>query len=208
MSEDFARLVNRAAPYAKPAVAIVIALCAVAYAAAIVFGWIEKEQRIDGTSGALIAVALLVALLVWNPKAFDRIRLLQILNFKLQLSELKSRQDSMEMILPLLIPEHESRHLRNLLRSRTASYRGTRPMREELRRLRAMSLIEMKGDRHVGDMKDGHRFDLSNFVELTPLGRECAQRLQDFEDAERARRAQNREGGEASPGNDLDPPEA
>ena len=57
MPEDFARLVNRAAPYAKPAVAIVIALCAVAYAAAIVFGWIEKEQRIDGTSGALIAGA-------------------------------------------------------------------------------------------------------------------------------------------------------
>jgi hypothetical protein len=71
-----------------------------------------------------------------------------------------------------------------------------------------MSLIQMKGDRHVRDMKDGLGFDLSNFVELTPLGRECGKRLQDFEDAKRATWAQNREGGGASLGNDPDPPEA
>jgi hypothetical protein len=70
-------------------------------------------------------------------------------------------------ILPLLIPEAERDHLVNLDKRKTQNYEATKSLQDELRHLRAIGLISMKKG-HIGDMNG--RFDLAEYVELTPSG--------------------------------------
>ncbi len=93
-------------------------------------------------------------------------------------------QDVLMRLLPVLLPKNEQAHLVNLTRERTAGYRGNHALRSELRRLRSLGLISMRGDQHVGDMKDGLTFDLATYVKLTDLGERWARTIQDIDKAE------------------------
>jgi hypothetical protein len=85
------------------------------------------------------------------------------------------------LILPLLLPDKEVRHVRNLFVKQTEKYQGSSSLREELRRLRSIGLIAKKPDRNIGDMRDGMTFDLADSVELTELGRRWAARIQEIQ---------------------------
>jgi len=66
-------------------------------------------------------------------------------------------------------------------REKDADYKGHHALRAELRRLRSITLIEMRDNRHVRDMRDGSTFDLADYVKLTPLGERWAKRIKEIE---------------------------
>jgi hypothetical protein len=74
----------------------------------------------------------------------------------------------------VLLPLPEQRHLINLKRGRTAKYEGQGALREELRRLRELNLIQMRSGKTVAEIVDGRKIDLGQYVELTELGRSWA----------------------------------
>ena len=87
----------------------------------------------------------------------------------------------MALVLPLLLPENERRHLLNLAEGRTQGYRGGDVPRTELRRLRSMGLIEMHPGRWVSQMHSDATFDLSDYVALTELGERWVDRIRRME---------------------------
>lgn len=90
-------------------------------------------------------------------------------------------REDFALMLPLLLPIAEQNHLRNLASGQTREYSGGHVVRTELRRLRSLGLVRMHRDRTVGQMQDGRRFDLADFIELTELGRHWLRRLQEIE---------------------------
>jgi hypothetical protein len=89
-----------------------------------------------------------------------------------------------DLILPLLLPDSEARHIWNLFAKQTEKYQGSNSLREELRRLRSIGLIVKKPDHNIGEMRDGMRFDLADYVELTDLGRKWAARVHEIQSGE------------------------
>lgn len=79
--------------------------------------------------------------------------------------------------LAMMPTEAERQHLISLRDRKTSDYRGNAELRKELRDLRARELIRMQAGRTVADIDDGQTIDLSDYVELTDLGREWVARL-------------------------------
>jgi hypothetical protein len=73
--------------------------------------------------------------------------------------------------------EAERKHLLNLGRGRTSNYQGRHSLRSELRHLRWMGLLGMKPGRNIGDIRDNLTGDLSDYVYLTPNGKEWVEVL-------------------------------
>lgn len=123
---------------------------------------------------------------------FRHIKTFSMGQLKFELIEkLRERQDKQEerladiaLILPLLLPDREVKHVRNLWAHATAGYKGNHFLRTELRRLRSIGLLTMKEGRTVAEMKDGAEFDLADYVGLTELGRRWAVRIQEIAGAE------------------------
>lgn len=86
-----------------------------------------------------------------------------------------------QLILPVLLPEAERKHLFNLADKKTQNYKGTHQLRTELRRLRSVKLIKMRGDKEVGKIANDLTVDLSDFVELTDLGQRWVGRIKEIE---------------------------
>jgi Predicted nucleotide-binding protein containing TIR-like domain len=81
------------------------------------------------------------------------------------------------LVLPVLLPEPEQRHLLNIAHGKTKDYRGRGSLRSELRHLRSLGLIQTHSGRHVGDLTSGEVRDIADVVELTELGRQWSARL-------------------------------
>ena len=150
--------------------------------------------RMIGTRGAgnldqttLLYLGVAGALLL-----FRHIKTFSMGQLKFELIEkLRERQDKQEerladiaLVLPLLLPNREVKHIRNLWAHTTAGYTGNHDLRTELRRLRTIGLLTMKENRKVAEMKDNAEFDLANYVGLTELGRRWAVRIQEIAGAE------------------------
>lgn len=104
--------------------------------------------------------------------------------FKREVEEVQERQDQQEsrlkdidLILPLLLPEEARKHLENLAQG-AAPYVGQESLRTELRRLSSLNLIEMKDEKTIEQMENGSRFELADYVRLTPLGEQWVARLE------------------------------
>ena len=81
------------------------------------------------------------------------------------------------LLMPLLIPEAEQKHLFNITDGKTKGYKGGGNVRSELRHLRSMGLIKKHADRNIADLKSDGRYDLADVVELTALGRQWVAKL-------------------------------
>ena len=81
------------------------------------------------------------------------------------------------LLLPVLIPKPEQKHLLNIADGKTKGYKGRGTLRSELRHLRSMGLIKKYADRHIGELKSEGVYDLADIIELTDLGRQWAARL-------------------------------
>ena len=159
---------------------------------AVVAGLIPAERRIDAAALAVIALAVICIFLLMNPGIFERLKVFEVSGFKLEMLErVKERQAEQEnkledisLILPLLLPKAERKHLLNLANAKTTEYKGSAALRAELRRLRTASLIKSYPDLHLGQIEDGSKVDLAKYVGLTPLGERWVRRIREIEQAE------------------------
>lgn len=168
--------------------AVVVCLMAAVYTAGVVFGIIPQEQRIDTTNLMILALAVLIAILLVKPDLFDRLKHFKLAGFELEIDKIKRSQElqqgqleAISLLLPLVLRDTETKHLRNLGRGKTTGYVGSEAVRTELRRLANLKLIERIEGKKLHDIKDDLKFDLSDHVRLTPFGQRMAMRLEDIE---------------------------
>ena len=81
------------------------------------------------------------------------------------------------LLLPVLIPEPERKHLFNLADGKTKGYRGGGTVRSELRHLRSIGLVRKRADRHIGELRSDGVYDLAEVLELTDLGQQWVAKL-------------------------------
>ncbi|WP_141699122.1 hypothetical protein [Candidatus Thiosymbion oneisti] len=169
--------------------ALIVCGLVVAYTVGVVTGRVSENQQIDAVHLGMIVLAAIVLVMLLRPRSLERLKLLEISGFKLEMLEkVKERQveqanllDGISLMLPLLLPETERKHLFNLDRGRTKGYKGNSVLRAELRRLRSIRLLRMRPGRYVGHMTSGMEFDLANYVELTDLGEQWVRRIKQIE---------------------------
>jgi hypothetical protein len=174
--------------------AIVVGLLAAGYVIAIAFDRIPKDARIDFPAIVIVLLAGVAIALLCTSRASEafkdtlsRVRTFEISSLKIELNQIRTRQerqssqlDLLQLLAPLVLSEHERRHLLNLRQGTTANYRGNHDLRSDLRRLRYLTLIITTQSVHSG-AADGTVFDLKDLVQLTPLGANWAQQLQEME---------------------------
>ena len=73
----------------------------------------------------------------------------------------KTKIENLRMIVPLLFPKSERKHLLYLRDGNTKTYKGSDTLKVELRHLRACGLIKMREHRGVRDIPEGALFDLA-----------------------------------------------
>jgi CAP12/Pycsar effector protein, TIR domain len=81
------------------------------------------------------------------------------------------------LLLPVLIPEPEQKHLLSIADGKTKGYKGGGSLRSELRHLRSIGLIRKYADRHIAELKSDGVYDLADIIELTDLGRQWVAKL-------------------------------
>ena len=170
-------------------IAIAVGLLIATYTLLVVTGLVPKDQRVDTVGLAIIVVGALCCVVLLKPNLTDRLRLLEVKGFKVELLErMQERQirqenelEDIRLIFPLLFRDSERKHLSNLARDKTAGYHGGGPLREELRRLCSIGLLHRRGGHHIGELRSEVVFDLSDYVELTDLGRRWVHRLAELD---------------------------
>lgn len=173
--------------------AIVISLLTAGYVIAIAFDRIPKNARIDFPEILVVLLASVAIAFLCTSEASEtlkdtlsRVRTFEISSLKIELNQIRTRQerqssqlDLLQLLAPLVLSERERRHLLNLHQGTTANYRGNHDLRSDLRRLRYLTLITTKSV-HSG-AADGTVFDLKALVQLTRLGANWAQQLEEME---------------------------
>jgi hypothetical protein len=175
----------------RAGIAVALGLMIAAYTLLVVTGLIPKDRRIDTVDLVIIVVGALCCVVLVKPDLTDRLRLLEVKGFKVELLErIQERQirqehelEDIRLIFPLLFRDSERKHLSNLTRGKTAGYHGGAPLREELRRLCSIGLLQRRGLHYIGELRNDMVFDLSDYVELTDLGRRWVHRLAELDAA-------------------------
>jgi hypothetical protein len=163
-----------------------LGLLALAYTVGVLFGFLPEGRRIDLVHlGLLALVALVILLLLW-PEAVGRVKLVEVAGVKVEMLELKEQQavqslqlEDIKLILPLLLPEAERKHLLILARNPSTQYKRTSLVKEELRHLRSLGLIKMKLNHTVGQLPE--EFELAEHFEMTERGRRWVARYSEIE---------------------------
>ena len=179
--------------------AVTLALLVISYTFAVLLGEIPEKQRIDTVHFGIIIFTGVLVLFLLKPNFADRLIRFEGAGFKLEmLEQVKEKQDKqaqalyeqanllddISLVLPLLLPKTERKHLINLDSGRTSAYKGQGTLRSEIRRLRSIGLIEMLSNCHVSQMETGKEFDLANYVQLTNLGHHWVKRIKQIEEKE------------------------
>jgi hypothetical protein len=169
--------------------AVAIVGLALAYSVGIVVGWIPPGQRIDAVHLTILVIAAALVALLLKPEFFSRIKLFEFAGLKLEMQKFKEEQEDqqsrlelIDQILPILLPVAERKHLLNLAGDEAENYKGNQSLRNEIRRLRSIDLLKMKGNKHISEMRDGLVFDLGDFVQLTRSGRGWVDRIKGIEE--------------------------
>jgi len=186
---------NEAEPKPRSAVRMsivaAIVLLLVGYTLLVLTGTISKEERIDSVHFILLVAGTSLVAVILRPDVAARLRLLEVKGFRIELLErMQERQmrvenvvEDIRLIIPLLFRDEERRHLSNLVRGKTAGYRGGGDLREQLRRLCSIGLLERRPGHKIGDLHSAMTFDLGDHVQITELGRRWARKLAEIEDS-------------------------
>jgi hypothetical protein len=176
-------------------IAGIIALLVIGYTAAVIAGMVPPSRQLSLTSIVLLALAGGAIAVIVYPEALEAISSLSAGGVRVDLdlkrvkraqAELAARQEDqlklLQEIFPLLLPDNVLKHLQNLEASRLGAelppYNGNGAVREELRRLRYMHLIEVDpSHKGIGDIPDG-KFALPEFVRIRPEGTHWIDRAQ------------------------------
>ncbi|MBA4066987.1 MAG: hypothetical protein C0501_25415 [Isosphaera sp.] len=142
-------------------------------------------ERLDQTTLLyLVAAGGLLLLRQVKTLSYGQLKFEMIERLREQQAEQAERLADIALVLPLLLPDREVRHVLNLFTRRTERYQANPAVREELRRLRSIGLIATRPDRPIGGLHDGMTFDLADHVELTELGRRWAVRIGEIQGGE------------------------
>jgi hypothetical protein len=157
----------------------------------VVTGNIQKVDRLEiADIGLLLLVGLLVSA-IWLPGFFSRLQHFKVgpVEFRMleNIQESSKKHEAeledMRFVLTQLMFPTETHHLENLNKGETKEYIGGGPVRSELRRLRTLGLIEMLPGRHIGELKDGKKMDVSQLVKLTEKGKDFLRKLGEMQRA-------------------------
>jgi hypothetical protein len=171
--------------------ATLILLLVLGYTIALVTGAIKSADKIDAVDLGLIALGALLTVALINPQILQRIRIFELGSLRFELQEVRIEQDAQKValdgirtVLSILLPKSEQDHLFYLLNNKASDYKGGYVMRTELRHLRSLGLIEMCRDKDgryhvIEEMRSNMRFDLSDYVALTDLGKNSAKWISD-----------------------------
>jgi hypothetical protein len=176
--------------WSRGSATVILGLTAV-YVVQIVRGKVPGEHRLGTNDTIVIALASVACVLLLRPEIFGRISRVELPGIKVDLEKVLEQQEkqaheleSIQLIMPLLLPDKERVHLRNLADGNCKEYKGSGELRRELRRLRSIALIRAKGSHTVHQMSDGLTFDLSDYMELTDSGLLWVQRLAEWQSGE------------------------
>jgi hypothetical protein len=157
------------------------------YIVCIVLGKLQERQKLSASDVAMIVVAVFVAGVLLRPEFLNRLTHLKVGNVELELEKLQQDQqlqrhelDDVRFVLTLLLQQSEVQHLKNLENNETQGYEGNNNVRNELRKLRTLGLIQNRKDRTIGELTDRFKFDLNDFVQLTLRGRHYLDRLGEY----------------------------
>ena len=174
---------------------ILISVAVLAYIIGTVSGVISEQRKMDAVTLGIIALAGIIIVGLLRPQIIERITRIELGGLKVDLEEVKKKQADQEgelknirLLLPLLLSTHEQKHLTNLKNGNTAGYLPNLQVRTEVRRLLALELLERRQGKSVEGMKDGSKPDLADFVKLTKLGAEWAERIEKIAKDEEARK--------------------
>src|SRR6516162_792481 len=94
-----------------------VVLAVVGYTAAVLLG-LPNDRRIDGTTLGVIGMGAIIAFVMFRPEIVNRVTRLEIAGWKLEIENKQEKQDKqlkdIQLILPILLPETERKHLFNL----------------------------------------------------------------------------------------------
>jgi hypothetical protein len=149
---------------------------------------VSERQRLQPLELSVFLIVAMVVLFVAFPQIADRVLSVKVAKvLEIELAQVRKQQtehgiqlDSIRFIVPLLIPEVKRRHLINLYEKKT-TYRGSQPLRTELRDMRAAGLVRVPRGKTVHEISDNRDVDLSNYVELTDVGAFWAKESQKLE---------------------------
>jgi len=175
------------------------ALAACGAVARIVNPAVLKDRLDQTTLLYLIVAGVLLLLRHVKTFSFGQLKVEMIEKIRERQDRQQQKIDDMALVLPLLLPEKELKHIKNLASGKTDNYEGSHALRTELRRLRSIGLISKKPNRNVADLKDKTRYDLSEYIELTDLGRRWAARVEEMETPDKAQQIGQEKATEATP---------
>jgi hypothetical protein len=171
-------------------ISVAVLLVIGAYTLLVLSGSISPDRRIDTVHLVILLSGLLACVALLNPDLTDRLRLLEVRGFKIELLDrIQERQlrqeqilEDIRLIIPLLFRDAERKHLSNVARGKTAEYHGGAAVREELRRMCSIGLLQRRGGHKIAELRSDLVFDLGEYVELTELGRRWVRRLAELQD--------------------------
>ncbi len=152
------------------------------YIAGIVLGAVPEDRRLTA-SDAIIALAAAATLFgaLW-PEILERLAKIKPGGVEVELKELSKKQqqqeaslDDIRFVLTLVLPLTERKHLENLWAGFTQNYQGNNTVRTELRKLRALRLVENL--RPIQEIMDASVVDLKDYLRLTDAGRRYLERI-------------------------------
>jgi hypothetical protein len=175
----------------QKAFALLVSVGTISYLVLITAGVIKPADRLSVPEVALLFLAVGCVGVTLKPGIIERLEKFELAGIKIDLTrvreeqvEVRKRQElqaellnGVQLALKLLVGNKEREHLMNLYRNKTNDYSVTGNSREEIRRLRAVKLIQMRGKETVAGIPDKVPFDLAKYIELTEDGREFAARL-------------------------------
>ena len=170
--------------------AILMTIAGLSYTFLVITGKIPESRQLSATHLALLTFLSVGVFVLVSPESLRRLKLLELSGFRLELLErVREKQieqaqalDAISLVVPLLLPKTEQKHLVNLLIAETENYKGGHTLRSELRRLRSVGLIRMTNKGFIADLKSDMRFDLAGYVELTELGLRWANQISKLEE--------------------------
>lgn len=176
---------NRSLPLGFRIGLIAFVIFGIFYTTAVLIGEITDKQKIDTINLGLIALVLLALLVLTRPKMFEQLSLVEVLGIKLQLNRVLQAQaqqqnqlEDINLILPLLIPQSERKHLKELGSDQRNLYQGSSSLVQELRRLRSIGLVTGRSIHRLETTRD---FYLGDYIKLTEFGKLWLDRINQIE---------------------------
>jgi hypothetical protein len=165
-------------------VAVIVLVLVTAYIIAVVRG-LPKDNRIDAATLGIIGIGILAAIVILRPDIFEHVTRLEVAGWKVEIEKRQEKQDKqlndIQLILPILLPEAEQKHLLGLASGGPVNEKGDHDLRTQLRRLRSLKLIRMLPGKEVNQIANDLTVNIGQFVELTELGKRWVSRIQEIE---------------------------